>query len=309
MVLDSLISSKTPCFFYSDYLGKQIFAYPIDELDKHGIKFCFHCDKPSNNNPHKPISYPISYKKYLEKFNHIYEYIKSGDTYLLNFTQPTQIETSLSLDEIYESAHGLYKCKIADKFVCFSPEPFISIIDNKIETFPMKGTISSDVKDAKNVLLNNPKELAEHTMVVDLLRNDLSKVAKKVVVERFRYISEIPLESHTIYQTSSHISGTLDSNWRENISHILKELLPAGSISGTPKKRTIEIIDEIEGYDRDFYTGIFGYFDGVNLYSAVAIRYIQKDGDKLIYKSGGGITADSNPLDEYNEMIDKIYIP
>ena len=77
-----------------------------------------------------------------------------------------------------------------------------------------------------------------------------------------------------------------------------------------PKKKTIEILEKIEGYERGFFSGVFGYFDGKELDSAVMIRYIEQDNNSnLIYKSGGGITSDSDVLDEYNEMIDKVYIP
>ncbi len=286
-------------------MGEQIFAYPIESLAEHGIRFSFYSDKPSNNNPHKPKNSPISFQEYRDKFDKIISYIDSGEIEMLNFTQPTPIISQLSLEEIYEMSHGLYKCIVADKFVCFSPESFIKIKDNKIHTYPMKGTI----KDSPQKLLDDAKELHEHTLAVDLLMDDLSKIATDIKIESFRYITEIKNSDSTIYQTSSHISATLSDSWRENFSSLLKNLLPAGSISGIPKERAIEITAEIEGYDRGFYCGVFGYFDGESIDSGVAIRYIEKDGDKLIYKSGGGITANSNALNEYNEMIDKIYIP
>ena len=110
-------------------------------------------------------------------------------------------------------------------------------------------------------------------------------------------------------QVSSEISGVLDHEWRAHIGDIFAQLLPAGSITGTPKKSTVKIINDIEGYDRGFFTGVFGIFDGENLDSSVMIRFIEQDGDTLIYKSGGGITIDSDPLREYNEMKEKIYVP
>ena len=85
--------------------------------------------------------------------------------------------------------------------------------------------------------------------------------------------------------------------------------MPAGSISGAPKKKTIEIIDEVEGYERGSYTGIFGIFDGNDLDSGVMIRFIEKDGAEMYYKSGGGITINSIAENEYNELIDKVYVP
>jgi para-aminobenzoate synthetase component 1 len=86
-------------------------------------------------------------------------------------------------------------------------------------------------------------------------------------------------------------------------------MLPAGSISGAPKRKTIEIIREVEEYERGFYTGIFGQFDGRNLDSAVMIRYIEQKGDHVIFKSGGGITSFSDCRNEYKEMLAKVYVP
>ena len=86
-------------------------------------------------------------------------------------------------------------------------------------------------------------------------------------------------------------------------------MLPAGSISGAPKRKTVEIIREAETYERGFYTGVMGYFDGETLDSAVMIRFLEQDGDRFIFKSGGGITFQSRARDEYEEMISKIYVP
>ena len=111
-------------------------------------------------------------------------------------------------------------------------------------------------------------------------------------------------------QVSSKISGHLDKHWNERLGDILTSVLPAGSITGCPKKKTVEILKDIEKYDRNYYTGIFGVFDGTSLQSAVMIRFIEKEKDgKLYYKSGGGITCDSNVSLEYKELIDKIYLP
>ena len=173
----------------------------------------------------------------------------------------------------------------------------------------MKGTIDASIKDAKKKILNNKKELAEHTMVVDLLRNDLSMVSKNVRVEDFRYIQKIEAGDKQLYQVSSKISGNLPTNWHRQIGDIIVKLLPAGSITGTPKINTIKILDEIENYQRGYFTGVFGVFDGKNLDSGVLIRFIENQNGNLIYKSGGGITSDSIATQEYQEMCDKVYIP
>ena len=253
---------------------------------------------------------PISYEKYKKAFDNVIEEIKNGNTYLLNLTFPTQIQTNLNLEEIFYKADSKFKLKYKDKFVCFSPERFVKIENNKIYTYPMKGTIDANIKDAKNKILNNQKELAEHTMVVDLLRNDLGMVAKNIRVNKFRYIDKIKAGDKELFQVSSEIVGDMPKNWIENWQEIIMHLLPAGSITGTPKKKTIEIIKNSEKYERGFYTGIFGIIDEKNnfLDSAVIIRYIEKQQDKLVYKSGGGITLDSNCKSEYQEMIDKVYL-
>jgi para-aminobenzoate synthetase component I len=145
-------------------------------------------------------------------------------------------------------------------------------------------------------------------MVVDLLRNDLSIVAKDVRVEKFRYVQTIEAGEKKLLQVSSHISGHVGADWHENIGNILKSLLPAGSISGAPKKSTLEIIEEVEAYERGYFSGVFGVYDGEKLDSGVMIRFIEKTQDGYIYKSGGGITLDSDAQSEYNELLDKIYL-
>jgi len=283
---------------------------PLCELDP-DIKFEIN-DKISAKigEPKELKKYPLRFETYKKKFDILQEHIKSGNSYLLNLTTATKIETSLGLNEIYEKAHAKFKLKYKDEFICFSPERFCEIKKNKIYTYPMKGTIDAKIPNAQARILGDTKEMAEHTMVVDLLRNDLGIVSHKVRVEKFRYIDKINAGNKKLLQVSSKISGHLDENWNEKIGDIITALLPAGSITGTPKKKTIEILNEVEAYDREFYTGVFGVYDGKTLDSAVMIRFIQKktNGD-LLYKSGGGITCDSDAASEYQELLDKIYIP
>ena len=118
----------------------------------------------------------------------------------------------------------------------------------------------------------------------------------------------------TILQTSSEIQGILPDNYLENLGNIIFRLLPAGSITGAPKTKTMQIISEAETYERGFYTGVMGYFDGNNLDSAVMIRFVEQEGDRMYFKSGGGITCRSEAQSEYheseyNEVIQKIYVP
>jgi para-aminobenzoate synthetase component 1 len=134
-------------------------------------------------------------------------------------------------------------------------------------------------------------------------------VAKNVRVKRFRYFDLIRTSNRNLLQVSSEICGDLEKGYHSALGDINFSLLPAGSVSGAPKKKTTGIIEAAEGIPRGYYTGIAGIFDGHNLDSGVLIRFIEKRGDTYFYRSGGGITSFSDPLSEYEEMKDKIYVP
>ncbi|HRN00378.1 MAG TPA: aminodeoxychorismate synthase component I, partial [Aliarcobacter cryaerophilus] len=291
--LNEFGSLKEPFLFLISYDLEKIYIEKLQNLSQN-IKFEIDSKNKKNIKDYSLKKYPISFDEYEKKFDLIQDEIKKGNSYLLNLTTKTKIDTNLTLDDIYEASSSLLKLRVKLDdldFVCFSPEKFIDIKDNKIYTYPMKGTIDTNLDDAKNILLNSKKELAEHTMVVDLLRNDLGKVANNIKVEEFRTFSKISTKDRELFQTSSIISGDLQNNWQEKIGDILSNILPAGSITGTPKKSTIEILKNIENYDRGFYSGIFGIFDGINLQSFVLIRFIENINNELFYKSGGGITS------------------
>lgn len=173
----------------------------------------------------------------------------------------------------------------------------------------MKGTIDAALENAAEILKNDKKEKAEHYTVVDLLRNDLSMVADEVKVDKFQHIDFIKTQQKDLYAMSSEISGKLKPEYDGKLGSIMQKLLPAGSILGAPKPKTLEIVLEAEGYDRGYYTGVCGWFDGKNVDSCVMIRFIEKEGDQLYFKSGGGITHMSKLEDEYQEMKNKIYVP
>jgi para-aminobenzoate synthetase component 1 len=300
-------SQKEPFFFCISYDLTQWDIVPLSQLDS-SIRYSIDEEKYIKKESLKKT--PISFQNYKTMFDKVQEEILNGNTYLLNLTSKTAIYTEYSLEELYEMASAKFKLYYKDKFICFSPERFIKIEDEKIYTYPMKGTIDAKLPNAKQLLLEDKKEFAEHTMVVDLLRNDLSIVSSKVKVNQFRYTDTIKAGDKELIQVSSQISGELNDDWESKIGDILTSLLPAGSITGTPKKQTVKIIDKIENYERGFFTGVFGIYDGKSLDSAVMIRFIEKDGNgKFIYKSGGGITCDSDLEKEYQEMIDKVYIP
>jgi len=253
--------------------------------------------------------YPINFPTYKKAFDQIQTELQQGNSYLVNLTFPSPIKINLSLKEIFFRANAKYKLLFDNEFTFFSPETFIKIEGNKIFTFPMKGTIDASIPDAEKKLFDNEKEQAEHATIVDLLRNDLSQIATNVTVENFRYVEKIVSNQKELLQVSSKISGTISENNRGKLGNIVFCLLPAGSVTGAPKNKTVEIIKSAETYKRGFYTGIAGYFDGKNLDSCVMIRFIENQNGSLQYKSGGGITAQSIAEEEYQELIDKVYVP
>ncbi len=252
---------------------------------------------------------PIPFADYHKAYKKIVNHINRGDSYLCNLCFETEIELKEKLKRIFFGSHAKYKLWLKDKFVCFSPECFIKTNQDTIYTYPMKGTIDANEKEAKNKLLSDPKETAEHYTITDLLRNDLSIISKNAEVSSFRYVEKINTNRNELLQTSSEIKGTLNDNWRNYTGDMLFKLLPAGSITGAPKKKTIEIIDQTEQHTRGYYTGVTCFFDGINMDSFVMIRMITQQNGKYYYKSGGGITSLSNPRQEYNELIQKIYVP
>jgi para-aminobenzoate synthetase component 1 len=247
--------------------------------------------------------------EYQKAYELVQKNIQAGNTYLTNLTFPTALTMPWTLREIYNMAAANYKLWIRDKFVVFSPEPFVKIANGQISTFPMKGTIDGSIPGAREILEADLKEKAEHATIVDLLRNDLNLVAERVGVERYRYFEKVHTGAGDLYQTSSHIRGVLPSNYQERLGDILFKLLPAGSVTGAPKKKTVEIIKSAEPFDRGYYTGVFGIFDGIKLESAVSIRFIEQQEKGLVYKSGGGITTFSKMEAEYQELLHKVYLP
>ena len=316
--LNELGRQRIPLLFIIDFDVKNAYIAPLANLDN-SIYFSIagltnfmpkSFMPPLNVQPQLIKKKIISLAQYQQAFNRVITEMIAGNTYLLNLTFPTEIAIkAANLLNIFCWSQAPFKLYFQDKFISFSPERFIKIANNLITTYPMKGTIDANLPQAREKILADDKEMAEHTMVVDLLRNDLAIVAKQVRVKRFRYIDSIIAGNKTLLQVSSEISGVLEKNWPDRLGDILLPLLPAGSISGAPKKKTVEIIKAVEGYQRGFFTGIFGYFDGQQLDSAVMIRFIEKNAEQLIYKSGSGITIDSDINREYEEMLAKIYLP
>ncbi len=253
--------------------------------------------------------FPLSAEEYKRRFDVVRNGLYSGNSFLTNLTVKTEIGLSLSLHEIFQQSKAIYSLYVPGRFVCFSPERFVKIEDGQISTNPMKGTIDASVPDAEQLILNDFKEKAEHNTIVDLLRNDLSLSAADVHVSRFRYVEKIKTRNKEILQISSEVKGSLPSDYKAHLGDIIFKMLPAGSISGAPKASTVRLIQDAEKEPRGYYTGIARYFDGNVFDSAVLIRFIEEDGGKMFFRSGGGITAYSDWEEEYQEVLNKIYLP
>lgn len=304
--------NQTPFFFLINFDMTELVLLPLDGLDDIFLKIGNITVEPNIvcGDDKYFRSNPIEFDIYKRSFDMVMQELNYGNTYLINLTFPTQVETNYTLKEVFHKAKAKYKLLYKNKFVLFSPETFIKINETKIYTYPMKGTIDAALINAQELLLNNDKERFEHNTIVDLLRNDLSMVASNIKVLKYRYLDRVTTSRGDVFQTSSEICGELNEDWRNRIGSIITDLLPAGSVTGAPKMMTCRIIHDSEIDDRNFYAGVFGVFDGVSLDSAVNIRFIEHDGEGgYIYRSGGGITSKSEAIDEYNELIEKVYLP
>ena len=367
--INRLASQDEPFLFVINYQGDKAFIRQLSDINPEECLFDFegrgnlsHAWKETLKEETSETTWQIEpplYEDYERSFNIVKNNIMAGNSYLTNLTCKVPVSCNLSLEEIFHRAKGKYKLLLRRKrtqaedkahlkeenieenltpFVCFSPETFVKIKGGRIYSYPMKGTLDASLPNAEKQLMEDRKEAAEHATIVDLIRNDLSRVAENVRVDKYRYIDVLHTNKGDILQTSSEISGRLPEDYPHHLGEILDAQLPAGSITGAPKDKTMQIIHEAEGYDRGFYTGIMGIYDQGELNSAVMIRFIEEetspvdfeaDGEKnfkakegkasegkepkanrkLYFKAGGGITSKSDCRKEYEEVIQKIYLP
>jgi len=306
-------AKKIPFVFFLNY---EKTAFIIEKLNNlSGDKILFSFGDYKHHFKHAPLKVnpylrpqPIPFNQYQKKFEQVKQALQNGDSYLLNLTCQTPIACNLSLDDIYYSSKALFKARLKDKWVFFSPERFISIENNVLSTFPMKGTIDAAIPNAEQLILDDEKERCEHNTIVDLLRNDISMIGLNTKVEKYRFISEIQTTERKLLQVSSAITADIKTTWHAEIGTILDKLTPAGSICGAPKPKTCQLIKDIENYDRGYYTGIAGVYNGQTLHSCVNIRFIEQTEQGMVFKSGGGIHNLSSVEDEYREMNKKIYL-
>ncbi len=307
-------AARRPFLFVVDYEMQHPWGMPLDALPD---DVWFEVPSMGVSPPHSGLPTdvrfevtPVAFSQYRKAFQRAMDHLQRGDTYLLNLTFPSRLRTNLSPAAMYHRARAPYKLYFRDRFVVFSPECFVRIQGNAIHTFPMKGTAPAEAAGALEALLANEKEQWEHATVVDLLRNDLSLVAERVEVMRYRFPLRVSTHAGDLWQISSEIVGRLRPGWHAHVGSLLLRLLPAGSISGAPKARTVRIIRSIEQNPRGFFTGVFGIYDGQGVESAVMIRYVERRRDgTLWFRSGGGITAYSEARAEYEEMIRKAALP
>ena len=313
--MNDLAEQAVPFLFIIDYDAKRAVVEPESEVDANELKYCFNGIGNATQTSHRTNNdiewriEPPTEAEYQHSFNIVRNAMLAGNSYLANLTCRVGLQTNLSLLDLYHAANARYRLWMKDKLVCFSPETFVKISQGEIHSFPMKGTAEDVSPLSAEQLLANEKEAAEHATIVDLIRNDLSMVASNVRVERYRYVERLNTHRGPLLQTSSEIKGQLMPHLTQRPGDVIFSQLPAGSITGAPKKKTVEIITEAENYHRDFYTGVMGRWDNGELDSAVMIRFIDQHDGKLYFKAGGGITAKSNWKDEYHEVIEKVYAP
>lgn len=319
LAMNAFGEKSVPFAFLVSFSGEENLVAPLSGAEKTGLRVRMPGmttspgdGKPAIPAPAVPFSMrkqPVAPELYRKAFEAVLGEIRYGNTFLLNLTFPTRIRTSFSMEEIFEYGRAPFRLYLQDEAVVFSPERFVRIRGRMITSNPMKGTMDADIPGAYDLLRTDRKEDAEHNTIVDLIRNDLSLVASGVSVRRFKYIEALKTHRGGLLQMSSEIAGRLPAGSAGNIGDILFAMLPAGSICGAPKQKTVGIIERVETYRRGFYTGVFGIYDGKELDSAVAIRFIEKNPGGTFFKSGGGITFQSHWEKEYREMIHKVYVP
>lgn len=296
------------------YEGEANFVYADEVLTHHPHE--------SRKHPLLPaaLDFDFSYAQYVEKIGKIKEYLYAGETYQVNFSQKFEapykgdaFELCQKLAAINPSPFQFFMETAEFAVISNSPERLFHVTlslskgDRVIETRPIKGTMprgKTPEEDFANTqkLLASEKDRAELAMIVDLERNDLGKICKPHTVE----ITEertIEKYSHVIH-TVANIRGVLEDryDWHD----ALKALFPGGSVTGCPKKRTMEIIAELEGESRGAYCGSAGWIDlSGDCDFSILIRTLWLENGIITFRSGGGIVVDSDPRKEYEEILHK----
>jgi len=274
-----------------------------------------HDDDPAGRISYRDLRSNFSKRSYGAAVRRAKAYIAKGDIYQVNISQRFQARLSGDPFDLYVRLRTCSPAPFAaylnfDDAVILSssPERFLLKRGDYVETRPIKGTRPREPKDARRdealeaELRDSAKDMAEHIMIVDLERNDLGRICV--------YGSVRPTESAIIerYANVFHLVSTVSGTLKPGTDPVdcLTAAFPGGSITGAPKIRSMEIIDELEDVKRSVYTGAIGYisFDG-NMDTSIVIRTFIMKGKKLYFQVGGGIVADSSPEKEYEETIHK----
>jgi para-aminobenzoate synthetase component I len=262
-----------------------------------------------------PLTSNLTAAQYQEQFTHIMQHIHQGDVYQINFAQRWQANTQGDPWSFYRilrkhnpAPFAAYLQHPKGAILSCSPERFLTAQEGKITTMPIKGTIARradpiEDKAAADFLLNSEKNRAENIMIVDLMRNDLGKSCE---IGSVNVPECCALQSFTnVHHLVSTVQGQLRKD-KHNLD-VLRDCFPGGSITGAPKIRAMELIDQYERHQRHIYCGAIGYID-VNgrMDTNIAIRTAVVCDDTLYFWGGGGIVADSIAEAEYQETIDKV---
>lgn len=257
----------------------------------------------------------FSFDEYVDRVNRTKERIRAGDVYQLNLTHRFRVPCDERPIDVYRRLRARHGSRYSAFFswngaavLSASPECFFDVRGRDVETRPIKGTIARRTDPADDLLQRDrlsksKKDVAELTMIVDLLRNDIHRVALPGSV---RVVDHAHIESFpTVHHLVTGVTGRLEKG--RDVFDLLRAAFPGGSISGCPKLRAMEIIDELETIRRGVYTGSIGWIAaGGDAVLNIAIRtMVIEDGAARVY-SGGGITIDSDPVAEYRETIDKV---
>lgn len=253
-------------------------------------------------------------EEFCQMVNRGKEYIKEGDIFQVVLSNRFEAEVEGSLFDTYRvlrtinpSPYMFYFSGSDLEIAGASPETLVKLQDKKLFTFPLAGTNPRGATEEEDLklekeLLCNEKEVSEHNMLVDLGRNDLGKISKIGTVEVEKYMSVLRF-SHVM-----HIGSTVSSEISDDKTGLdaINAVLPAGTLSGAPKIRAMEIINELEKNKRGIYGGAIGYLDFTgNMDTCIAIRIAYRKNGKVFIRSGAGIVADSNPESEYQECLNK----
>jgi para-aminobenzoate synthetase component I len=278
---------------------------PDGKILSHPSEYFLHTDRIKSN---------FTKEQYMATIETARDYIAAGDIYQVNLSQrfSTRWENSpwdlyLRLRHFNPAPYSAYFNGSDFSILSSSPERFLRISQNHIETRPIKGTRPrgknpSEDNQFRNELLESTKDRAELTMIIDLERNDIGKVCE------FGTVRVDPFPELESYATVWHLVGTVHGDLKESATHLdcLTACFPGGSITGAPKIRAMQIIEELEPHRRGIYTGAIGYFgfNGETDFN-IAIRTMILKNQNLYFHSGGGIVTDSDPAMEYEETLHK----